>query len=236
MDKISNEYISVTNAKEFILFMVREIVDEKELEDVVLKEFEDIFSTLIDGIYKLSIDDEIKTYQFKYGNSVLSYTDNSLEHKELFKTLIKETDKFEDRQKHFFNMMKFLAGGLRTIRFNRGANFIASILSNFKYVDGFNPQIEVELSLHTNELYAEKLHILLIRMYEYCSSLDGVDGFCVREWDRKRAEIDAIFHRANVKDSKDNMDYLNKYFESLITAMERNCAELEYMVSKLKFN
>lgn len=245
----NSESILIENTKDFILFIIRRFINNKDVERELFKQFKSSFDLRISKIKKLNRMDSVRSIHFRYTNQKL-YFINDHQNKEfvnLYNKHIKPNEPIEKQKERIGVLLQCFIEDLRSIVYNNGYLLILNKIKEFIATHKW----EIEPIPHyfgLGKLYGKKLDNILNNIYFYRDLLEErVEGFSFNEWDKERALKDVenldmktidSFNKISSKSEEDIVVFLNSYFSWAISTSEKTCNDLVELVkvNDIKFN
>lgn len=243
------ECILIEDTKDFILFTVRRFIDNKDIENEILKKYKSLFDFKVNKIKRLNRIDTVNSIHFKYENQLLYFVDceDNKNFAEFYNKFVKPTETIDMQRQKIETLLECFINDLRCIIYNEGYDMILKKIQSFIKTHKWDIQI-IPHYFAMGMLYGRPLNLLLNRIYSYKDLLEEkVKGFSFEEWDAKRTIKDIenldmktaeLFEKVSSKNEEDIAKFLDEYFKWVVKVSEKTCNDLAELVkaNNIKFN
>ncbi len=244
------KYIPIKNSKDFLIYLIRQSFDDKEGEELILKEYLPKFESQISKIKNTNYKKAISSNAFQYKKSKLYFIESikSLECIDEYNKNVRNTESKELQIKRITKYLSTLIIDLGFMLYPKGYNLIRYKFNDI--IKGLNLEInESDFVIYYHHIaanYGEKIDHGLNIIYSYKDLLEKIKDFSFEDWNKRRAQADVIITVDYFKqkyaglnnDQVRTLEFFEEYFKLTVGFLERGAEELFKVIedNNIKFN
>lgn len=244
------KYILIKNSKDFLIYLIRQSCEDREEEELILKEYLPKFESKISKIKNTNYNKVISSNTFQYKKSKLYFIESKkgLECIDEYNKNIKNTESKELQIKRITKYLSTLIIDLGFMLYPRGYNLIRSKFNDI--IKGLELEInEIDFIFYYHDIaakYGEKIDYGLNIIYSYKDLLEKIKDFSFDDWNKRRAQADVMitvnyFTEKYTKLNTDQvrtLEFFEEYFKLTVGFLEKGAEELFKLIedNNIKFN